>query len=52
MLLVDGHFKSEPFQAETDYLAASLSPESTSDGAPSVIRTEVVSEGPSSPAAN
>ncbi len=45
VLLVDGHFKSEPFQAETDYLAAALSPESTSTGAPSVIRTEVVPEG-------
>ena len=26
VLLVDGHFKSEPFQAETDYLAQALSP--------------------------
>jgi len=45
VLLVDGHFKSEPFQAETDYLAVALSPESTSTGAASVIRTEVVPEG-------
>ncbi len=26
VLLVDGHFKSEPYQAETDYLAQALSP--------------------------
>jgi hypothetical protein len=45
VLLVDGHFKSEPFQAETDYLAAALSPEQTSAGVPPVIRTEVVPEG-------
>ena len=45
VLLVDGHFKSEAFQAETDYLAAALSPESTSTGTPSVMRTEVVPEG-------
>jgi hypothetical protein len=41
---VDGHFKPEPFQAETDYLAQALSPAATSEGSPSVIRTEVVSE--------
>ncbi len=45
VLVVDGHFKSEPFQAETDYLSVALSPESTSTGAGSTIRTEVVSEG-------
>ena len=44
VLLVDGHFKSEPFQAETDYLAQALSPAATSAGSPSVIRTEVVAE--------
>ena len=34
VLLVDGHFKSEPFQAETDYLALqALSPASGSEGA-------------------
>jgi hypothetical protein len=44
VLLVDGHFKPEPFQAETDYLAQALSPAATSEGSPSVIRTEVVSE--------
>jgi hypothetical protein len=44
VLLVDGHFKPEPFQAETDYLAQALSPAATSEGSPSVIRTEVVPE--------
>ena len=44
VLLVDGHFKPEPFQAETDYLAQALSPAATSEGSPSVIRTEVVAE--------
>lgn len=44
VLLVDGHFKSEPFQAETDYLAQALSPASASEGSPSMIRTEVVAE--------
>jgi hypothetical protein len=44
VLLVDGHFKPEPFQAETDYLAQALSPADTSEGSPSMIRTEVVSE--------
>lgn len=47
VLLVDGHFKSEPFQAETDYLAQALSPPASaaSEGNPSVVRTEVVPEG-------
>src|SRR5262249_13687829 len=44
VLLVDGHFKSEPFQAETDYLAQSLSPSEGSPGQPGMIRTEVVYE--------
>jgi hypothetical protein len=44
VLLVDGHYKPEPFQAETDYLAQALSPAATSEGSPSVIRTEVVAE--------
>jgi hypothetical protein len=44
VLLVDGHFKPEPFQAETDYLAQALSPAVTSEGSPSVIHVEVVSE--------
>ncbi len=33
-LLVDGHFKSEPYQAETDYLAQALSPSEESPGQP------------------
>ncbi|MBY0397961.1 MAG: BatA domain-containing protein, partial [Thermoleophilia bacterium] len=45
VLLVDGHFKSEPYQAETDYLAQALSPESTSEGAPSTVKVDVVPEG-------
>ena len=44
VLLVDGDYKSAPFQAETDYLAQALSPAATSAGSPSVIRTEVVAE--------
>jgi hypothetical protein len=44
VLLVDGHFKSEPFQAETDYLAQALSPSEASPGQPGLIRTSVVSE--------
>ena len=49
VLLVDGHYKSEPFQAETDYLAQALSPQRT-PGRPDPIRVEVVAK-PSSPAA-
>ena len=45
VLLVDGHFKTEAFQAETDFIAQALSPPSTSEGVPSIIRTEVVPEG-------
>jgi hypothetical protein len=44
VLLVDGHFKSEPYQAETDYLAQALSPSEDSPGQPRPIRVEVVSE--------
>jgi hypothetical protein len=44
-LLVDGHFKSEPYQAETDYLAAALSPEATSNSPPPTIKVEVIPEG-------
>ena len=46
VLLVDGHFKSEPFQAETDYLAQALSPTEGSPGqaGSGPIRVEVVSE--------
>ena len=44
VLLVDGHFKPEPFQAETDFLSQALSPPADSNGSPSAIRAEVVSE--------
>jgi hypothetical protein len=44
VLLVDGHFKSEPFQAETDYLAQALAPSEGSPGQPGMIRVEVVPE--------
>lgn len=45
VLLVDGHFKTEAFQAETDYLAQALNPPSASEGNPSVIKAEVMPEG-------
>ena len=41
-LLVDGDAKSEPFQAETDYLAVALAPAETSLGEPDLIRVEVL----------
>jgi hypothetical protein len=45
VLLADGHFKSEPYQAETDYLAQALSPGyDDSPGQPRPIKVEVVSE--------
>src|SRR5262249_33363861 len=44
VLLVDGHFKSEPYQAETDYLAQALAPSEESPGQPKPIRVEVVAE--------
>ena len=44
VLLVDGHFKSEPYQAETDYLAQALSPSEESPGQPAPMHVEVVSE--------
>jgi hypothetical protein len=44
VLLVDGDSKSEPFQAETDYLAQALAPSEGSPGQPSMIRVEVVTE--------
>lgn len=44
VLLVDGEYKPEPFQSETDYLAQALSPAATSAGSPSTLRTEVVAE--------
>jgi hypothetical protein len=44
VLLVDGHFKSEPYQAETDYLAQALSPSEESPGQPGTMHVEIVSE--------
>lgn len=44
VLLVDGSFRSEPYQAETDYLAQALSPTEVSPGQPSAIRVEVAGE--------
>jgi hypothetical protein len=44
VLLVDGHFKSEPYQAETDYLAQALSPSEESPGQPRPIQVEVILE--------
>jgi hypothetical protein len=44
VLLVDGHFKSEPYQAETDYLAQALAPGEESPGQPRPIKVAVVSE--------
>jgi Aerotolerance regulator N-terminal/von Willebrand factor type A domain len=44
VLLVDGHFRSEPFQAETDYLAQALMPSEESPGQPGMIHAEVVTE--------
>ncbi len=44
VLLVDGDFKTEPFQAETDYLAQALSPSSDSPGSPTPVKTTVVAE--------
>jgi hypothetical protein len=51
VLLVDGHFKTEAFQAETDYLTQALNPgtgqepQKNDQTTESVIRTEVVPEG-------
>jgi hypothetical protein len=44
VLLVDGDFKPEPYQAETDYLAQALSPSEISPGHPNPLKVEVVSE--------
>jgi hypothetical protein len=43
-ILVDGDFKSEPFQAETDFLAQALAPSEGSPGQPGMIRVEVATE--------
>jgi hypothetical protein len=42
VLLVDGHYKSEPYEAETDYLAQALNPVSTSQGTPTSIKVTVI----------
>ncbi len=44
VLLVDGDPKTEPFQAETDYLNVALNPQSGSSGLAPIVRTEVASE--------
>jgi hypothetical protein len=44
VLLVDGHYKSEPYQSETDYLGEALEPQEGSPGQPGAIRVEVVAE--------
>jgi hypothetical protein len=44
VLLVDGHFKSEPYQAETDYLAQALNPSEAPPGSSTTFKTEVISE--------
>lgn len=44
VLLVDGDFKPDSFQAETDFLAAALSPGEAPPDQPDPIRVEVVPE--------
>ncbi len=44
VLLVDGQFRSEAYQAETDYLAQALSPSEESPGQPRSIHVEVISD--------
>jgi hypothetical protein len=44
VLLVDGDYKSEAFQAETDYLAQALSPSGDPSGSASPIKVQVVPE--------
>src|SRR5262249_48892459 len=41
---VDGHFKPEPYEAETDYLAQALAPSEESPGQSNPIKVEVASE--------
>ncbi len=50
VLLIDGSYKSEPFQAETDYLAQALAPTEDSPGQPGMIHVDVVSESQLAPA--
>jgi hypothetical protein len=44
VLLVDGHYKTEPFEAETDYLAQALSPAESAQSAPTPIKVEVIAD--------
>jgi len=44
ILLVDGHFKAEPYQAETDYLVQALNPSEAPPGSSTTLKTEVISE--------
>jgi hypothetical protein len=44
VLLVDGHFKSEAFESETDYLAQALNPGTNAQGSPGSMRVEVITE--------
>ncbi|WP_165220832.1 BatA domain-containing protein [Aquisphaera insulae] len=44
VLLVDGQFKSEPFQAETDYLAQALAPTEGSASEAALMRADVIPE--------
>lgn len=44
VLLVDGDYKSEPFLAETDFLAQALAPGESAEGGADPIRVEVVPE--------
>jgi len=44
VLLVDGSYKSEPYQAETDYLAQALEPSEEAPARGRLIKVEVVSE--------
>ncbi len=44
VLLVDGSYKSEAYQAETDYLAQALAPSDDEAGKGRMIKVEVISE--------
>lgn len=44
VLLVDGHFKTESFEAETDYLAQALAPAESAGTAPTPIKVEVIAD--------
>ncbi|CAN5762451.1 BatA domain-containing protein [soil metagenome] len=44
VLLVDGDYRPEPFEAETDYLVQALQPGEGSDESPALIAPEVIAE--------